>query len=232
MCGRYKLSVPFREIVRLYNLTQAQPSLFDNMPARYNIAPSQEVLAIRLNREMKQREAVMLRWGLIPYWAKDIKIGFSTINAKCETVADKPAFREAFAKRRCLVLADGFYEWQPTGAKTKQPYLIRMLDQQPFAFAGLWERWHDKANGETIESCSIITCPPNEVCAPIHNRMPAILAREDYAAWLGETEATADELKALLKPCPPEIMEAVPISLRVGSVKNDGPELIERVEIA
>ena len=150
MCGRYKLEQPFSEIVRLYNLTVTRPSRFDNMPARYNIAPTQDVGAMRLNAA-GEREFVMLRWGLIPYWAKDIKVGFSTINAMCESVAEKPTVKEAFAKRRCLVLADGFYEWQPTGTKTKQPYLIRTLDQQPFAFAGLWERWHDKARGETIE---------------------------------------------------------------------------------
>src|SRR6185437_6493030 len=229
MCGRYKLELPFREIVRLYNLTQANASRFDNMPARYNIAPTQDVAVVLLNRETKERELVMLRWGLIPYWAKDVKIAFSTINAMCESIADKQAFKEAFAKRRCLVLADGFYEWQPTGAKTKQPYLIRMLDQQPFAFAGLWERWHDKERGDMIESCTIVTVPPNALCAPIHNRMPAILAREDYAAWLGEVEASADELKGLLKPCPPELMEAVKIGPAIGNVKNDGPELIDRV---
>ena len=118
MCGRYKLEQPFSEIVRLYNLTVTRPSRFDNMPARYNIAPTQDVGAMRLNAA-GEREFVMLRWGLIPYWAKDIKVGFSTINAMCESVADKPTFKEAFAKRRCLVLADGFYEWQPTGTKTK-----------------------------------------------------------------------------------------------------------------
>lgn len=226
MCGRYKLSVPFREIVRLYNLTQANASRFDNMPARYNIAPTQDVPVVLLNRDTKERELVMLRWGLIPYWAKDIKIGYSTINAMCETVQSKPAFKEAFAKRRCLVLADGFYEWTPTETKTKQPWLIRMLDQQPFAFAGLWERWHDKTKNEVIESCTIITCPPNEVCAPIHDRMPAILDREDYAAWLGEKEATPEELRALLKPCPSEVMEAVKVSTKVNNVKNEGAEVL------
>ena len=129
MCGRYKLELPFSEIVRLYDLTVTRPSRFDNMPARYNVAPTQDAAAVRLNAA-GQREFVMLRWGLIPYWARDIKVGFSTINAMCEGVSDKPTFKEAFAKRPCLVLADGFYEWQATGAKTKQPYLIRMLDQQ------------------------------------------------------------------------------------------------------
>ena len=227
MCGRYKLSVPFRELVRLYNLTQPNAARFDNMPARYNIAPTQDVPVVRLNAETKERELVFVRWGLIPYWAKDIKIGFSTINAMCESVAEKAAFKEAFARRRCLVLADGFYEWVETAPKQKQPYLIRFLDQQPFAFAGLWERWRDKARGDTIESCTIITCPSNALCAPIHDRMPAILAKEDYGAWLGEVEATAEELKALLKPCPEAGMEAVKVSTKVNQSKVDAPEIFE-----
>jgi len=228
MCGRYKLSTPFRDIVRLYNLT-ADASRYDNAPARYNIAPTQEVAAVRYDKATQERSLDFLRWGLVPYWAKDAKLGYSLINAACETLADKPAFREAFDRRRCLVLADGFYEWKPLGGKTKQPYLIRMLDRAPFAFAGLWERWTDKATGEVIESCAIITCPPNRVCAPIHNRMPAILAKADYAAWLGEVPATRDELEASLKPCPPALMEAVPISTKVNNVKNEGPELAEEV---
>jgi len=224
MCGRYKLELPFREIVRLYNLTQANAARFDNMPARYNIAPTQEVAVVRLDAE-RHREFVTLRWGLIPYWSKDAKSGFSTINAMSETVDTKPAFREPFAKRRCLVLADGFYEWVPTGEKSKQPFLIRMQDQSAFAFAGLWDRWRDKASGTTIESCTIITVPPNDVCAPIHDRMPAILAREDYAAWLGEVEGRAPELKNMLKPCPMK-METVPISTKVNNVKNEGRGLV------
>jgi putative SOS response-associated peptidase YedK len=200
MCGRYKLELPFSEIVRLYDLTAVHPSRFDNMPARYKIAPTQEVAVVRLNAE-KQREFVMLRWGLIPYWSKDAKGGFTTINAMSETVDTKPAFREPFKKRRCLILADGFYEWMPTGEKSKQPFLIRMQDQAAFAFAGLWDRWKDKGTGNVIESCTIITVPPNPVCVPIHNRMPAILARDDYAAWMGEIDATVEQLKAMLKPC-------------------------------
>ena len=225
MCGRYKLEVPFSEIVRLYNLTVAHPSRFDNMQPRYNIAPTQDVAVVRLDAQ-GQREFVMLRWGLIPYWAKDMKIAFSTINAMAETLTTKPAFREAFAQRRCLVLADGFYEWIATGAKQKQPYLIRMLDQQPFAFAGLWERWKDRERGEVIESCTIITVPPNDVCAPIHDRMPALLAHEDYAKWLGEVEATPEQLHALLRPCG-EKMEAVKVSPKVNQSKVDSPEIFE-----
>ncbi len=198
------------------------------MPARYNIAPTQEVAAVRLNAE-KQREFVMLRWGLIPYWSKDAKGGFATINAMSETVDSKPAVREPFRRRRCLILADGFYEWTPTGKKAKQPFLIRLQDQTAFAFAGLWDRWRDnKASDTVIESCTIVTVPPNDLCALIHNRMPAILTSDDYAAWLGELETTLEQLKAMLKPCGLG-MEAVPISSKVGNVKNDGPELVERI---
>ena len=135
MCGRYKLELPFSEIVLLYNLTITRPSRFDNMPARYNIAPTQEVAVVRLNAE-RQREFVMLRWGLIPFWSKDAKGGFTTINAMSETIDTKPAFREPFAKRRCLILADGFYEWQPTGEKSKQPFLLRLQDKTAFALRG------------------------------------------------------------------------------------------------
>jgi putative SOS response-associated peptidase YedK len=216
-----------RGVVRLYNLPQHGASRFDNMPARYNIAPTQDVGVVQLNR-YGQREFAMLRWGLIPYWAKDMKIAFSTINAMAETLATKPAFREAFQHRRCLVLADGFYEWVPTGAKQKQPYLIRMLDQQPFAFAGLWERWHERQRDDVIESCTIVTVPPNDVCAPIHDRMPAILSRDDYSQWLGEVETTPEELRAMLKPCAAPI-EAVAVSTKVNSPKNEGPELLECV---
>ena len=229
MCGRFKLTIPFREIVRLYDLTLSEPSRYDNLRPRYNIAPTQEVAVVRYDPAAKARTLDFLRWGLVPFWAKDVKIGYSLINAMGETVADKPSFREAFKKRRCLVPADGFYEWQPTGGKAKQPYLIQMLDHAPFAFAGLWESWQDKATGEVIQSCTIITCPPNTLTAPIHNRMPAILAREDYAAWLGEEAASPERLKAMLKPFDAAAMEAVAISTKVNSVKNDGPELVERV---
>ena len=225
MCGRFKLTIPFSEIVRLYNLTFSGV----NLKPRYNIAPLQDVLAVRSNPETHERTGDMLRWGLIPLWAKDAKIGYSMINAKAETVAEKPAFREAFKSRRCMLPADGFYEWQKLDAKTKQPYLIQMKDQSLFGFAGLWERWKDKASGETVQSCTIITTEPNELCAPSHNRMPVILDPKNYGAWLGETTASRDERLALLRPYPAKKMEAYKIGPRIGSVKNDDPALIERV---
>ena len=169
-----------------------------------------------------------LRWGLIPFWAKDAKVGYSMINAKAETITEKSSFREPFKSRRCIIPADGFYEWKQTGPKTKQPYAIVMKDRSVFGFAGLWERWKDKASGgELVESCTIVTTEPNAVCAPIHNRMPVILEPEGYATWLGEREASQDELLGLLRPYSAEKMTAFPIGRKVGNVKNDGPELLE-----
>ncbi len=158
----------------------------------------------------------------MPFWAKDIKIGYSLINAKAETVAEKPA------SRRCLIAADGFYEWKKLDAKTKQPYAITMSDRSVFGFAGLWERWKDKASGEAVRSCSIITTTPNEVCAPIHDRMSVIVAPADYAKWLGEEEADTVRLLQMLKPFSTNAMMAFPVDAKVGNVKNDDATLIER----
>jgi len=171
----------------------------------------------------------MLRWGLVPWWAKDIKVGFSNINAKAETVAEKPAFRDAFRERRCIIPADGFYEWKKLDPKTKQPYAIVMKDRGVFGFAGLWERWKDRTTGQTVQSCTIITTTPNEVCAPLHNRMPAILLPESYARWLGEEPTEPPRLLGMLKPYPADAMEAYPVSTRVGNVKNTDASLIEPV---
>ena len=223
MCGRFVLKAPFNELVRLYGLTNNV-----NLEPRYNIPPTEDVAVVR-SRDGK-RTLDMLRWGLVPWWAKDLKVSFSNINAKAETVAEKPAFRDAFKERRCIIPADGFYEWKKLDAKTKQPYAIVMKDRSVFGFAGLWERWKDKASGQTIQSCTIITTQPNEVCAPIHDRMPAILAPKDYARWLGEEPADPPHLMMMLKPYPAEVMEAYPVSSRVGSVKNTEAELFERIE--
>jgi putative SOS response-associated peptidase YedK len=146
-----------------------------------------------------------------------------------ETVATKPAFRDAFKSRRCLVPVDGFYEWKKLDAKTKQPYRFAMTDESPFAFAGLWERWKEPASGEMVKSFTIITCPPNPLCVTVHNRMPVILDEPDYPRWLGEAPADADELQALLRPFPAERMQAHEIGPRIGNVKNNDAALIERV---
>jgi putative SOS response-associated peptidase YedK len=223
MCGRYLLSRPPEEVARFFRTTGAIP----NARPRYNVAPTDGVLAVRFYPETHERMLSMLRWGLIPFWSKDAKIGYSTINARAETVADKPAFREAFKARRCIIPADGFYEWKKLDAKRKQPYAITMKDRGLFGFAGLWERWKDRTSGEIVRSCTIIVTEPNEVCAPIHDRMPVILDPADYGRWLGEESATPDELHALLRPYPAERMMAFPVDPRVGSVKNDDPALLQ-----
>ena len=171
----------------------------------------------------------MLHWGLIPSWAKDPKMGAKLINARAETVAEKPAFRTAFRQRRCLVLADGFYEWQTQeNKKQKQPYYIRLNDWQPFAFAGLWERWQD-AEGEVIESCTLLTTEANELMCPIHNRMPVILDPKDYDVWLDPEVKQADVLQSLLHPYASEKMTAYPVSKAVNKPSNDTAECIEKV---
>ena len=220
--GRHKPTVPSREIVRLYNLTNSV-----NLPARYNIAPTQDVLVVVDDAETNMRRGEMMRRGLVPFGAKDAKIGYSLINAMAETVAEKPAFREAFKKRRCIVVADGFYEWQKIGSKRKRPYLIAMKDERPFGFAGLWETWTDQASGETIRSCTIITTAPNAVCAPIHNRMPVILDPGDYVRWLGERPVTSNELQEMLRPYYGKPMKATKIGPKIGNAKNEGPELVQ-----
>jgi len=168
-----------------------------------------------------------LRWGLIPYWAKDINVGFANINAKAEGIESKPAFRKAFERRRCLVPVDNFYEWKKTGTG-KQPYAIALADRGIMALAGLWENWHSPA-GDWIRSFAIITTQPNELCAGLHNRMPVVLKPEAWPAWLGEEPATVGDLKALLAPYPSDDMICWPISTRVGNVKNNDPTLIEPI---
>src|SRR5258708_359317 len=228
MCGRFQASSSPAELARWFKTTGPVP----NVQQRYNAAPGQHLPIVLRGAETGKRRLVTFRWGLIPGWATDAKIGYSTINAMAETVAIKPAFRDAFARRRCLVPADGFYEWKQldADAKTKQPYRFIMRDGSPMAFAGLWEQWSDPASGETLRTFTIITGEPNALCAPIHNRMPVILDPADFPPWLGETPATADELRALLRPFPAERMEAHVIGPRISNVKNDDAALIERLE--
>jgi putative SOS response-associated peptidase YedK len=222
MCGRFVLKAPFSELVRLYNVTNNL-----NLEPRYNIPPTENIAAVRPDPVGTGRRLDMLRWGLVPWWAKDLKVSFSNINAKAETVAEKPAFRDAFRERRCIIPADGFYEWKKIDAKTKQPYAIVMKDRSVFGFAGLWERWKDRASGEMIQSCTIITTTPNEVCAALHDRMPVILEPKDYARWLSEEATDPPHLMAMLRPYPAEAMEAYPVSARVGNVKNTDATLFE-----
>jgi putative SOS response-associated peptidase YedK len=226
MCGRFLNRIPAAETALLFGTTN--PLL--NYPARYNIAPTQDVPVVRSNADTKVRTLDMLRWGLVPFWAKDTKISYSLINAMGETVADKPSFRDAFKNRRCIVPADGFYEWQKVGPKEKQSYAIVMKDRSAFGFAGLWERWRDKATGDEILSFTIVTTTPNEVCAPIHNRMPVILDQTAYARWLGEETVERDALLGMLKPYSAERMTAYKIGAAVGNVKNIDPSIAEPLE--
>jgi putative SOS response-associated peptidase YedK len=222
MCGRFTLTDPDQDLVVQFNL----PSIPDLQP-RYNIAPTQPVAAVRLAAADAVRELVFLRWGLVPSWAKDAAIGARMINARSETVAEKPAFRAAFRRRRCLVLADGFYEWQKQNG-SKQPFFIHLSNKRPFAFAGLWETWEGK-DGSLISSCTLLTTGPNELIRPLHNRMPVILHPGDYDLWLDPGVGEPGPLLALLKPYPSEDMEAYPVSRWVNSPSNDGPRCVEPV---
>jgi putative SOS response-associated peptidase YedK len=192
---------------------------------RYNIAPTQDVPIVRLTRDRAARELIMVRWGLVPFWAEDLKIGNRLINARRETVHSMRPFREAYSRRRCLVPADGFFEWRKQG-KARQPLLVRRKDQAPFAFAGLWERWKNPSDGTAVRSCTIITCPANELVAPIHDRMPVILAPENYARWL---DPAAGDPRSLLEPCPAAWLESFPVNPRVNDPKCDDPECIQPV---
>jgi putative SOS response-associated peptidase YedK len=189
-----------------------------NLRPRYNVAPTQDAPVVRLRDG--ERELVNMHWGLIPHWAKDTKIGYKTINARVETVESKPSFRDAYKKRRCLVPADGFFEWQARGKEPKQPYRIGMKDGALFGMAGLWEAW--RSDSETIESFTIIVGPPNSLVKPIHDRMPAIVRPADYEAWL-----SANGGKEILEPYTAEAMVAVPISTKINSPKSDDPSCIE-----
>jgi putative SOS response-associated peptidase YedK len=218
MCGRFTRTENMQHLAELLGLPIPPP-----LAPRYNIAPSQLVACVRTNPETTEREWVELQWGLVPSWAKEASIGHKLINARGETVAEKPSFRKAFTHRRCLVLADGFYEWKREGI-TKQPYYIRMKDHRPFAFAGLWERWEKE--DPAIESCSLITIGPNAVMEPIHHRMPVILATTQYAEWLDASLQETERLNLLLRPFPPAEMEAYPVSLMVNNPSNDQPECV------
>src|SRR5713226_823414 len=208
MCGRFTLKTPVEELSEKFQFPEIIP-----LKPRYNIAPSQDVAVVRRLPDENDRKLAMLRWGLIPAWVKDPAKARQPINAKAETVAELPTFRVAFRQRRCLIPADGFYEWKQEGGH-KQPVYIRMKDGELFAFAGLWERWVGE-EGEFIESCTILTTEPNELLAPIHNRMPVILDPKDYDLWLDPDMLEVSRLKPLLRSYQPEQMTYYPVNLRV-----------------
>jgi putative SOS response-associated peptidase YedK len=215
MCGRFTLSLPAAEIAEAFDLEDVPEA-----PPRYNIAPSQPVATIIETAEKPERQIQLMRWGLIPSWAKDPAIGNKLINARAETVSEKPSFRAAFKRRRCLIPADGFYEWQKLD-RGKQPYFFHLNNHKLFAFAGLWESWND------IETVTIVTTEANELLKPVHDRMPVILHPDDYERWLDPQNQNAAELQALLKPFPSERMNAYPVSNKVNRPINDSSELID-----
>jgi len=223
MCGRFALYSDKVTLARHFEVDEPP----DLLP-RYNIAPTQNIPIVR--EEGGNRRFALARWGLIPHWAQDKKIGYSMINARAETVASKPAFRNAFKHRRCLIPADGFFEWQVIpGSKVKQPWFIVLRDRETMAFAGLWEQWRNP-EGEQLESCSIIVTDANELMRPIHDRMPVILAPEDWDAWLESDGKDAQAKQSLLEPYPAEDMAARPVSAKVNSPRNDSVECVEALE--
>ncbi len=216
MCGRFTLAQSPEDVARAFGL-DAVP----NFPPRYNIAPSQPVGVVVRGKNASKPEFRLMGWGLIPSWAKDPSIGAKLINARSETVTVKPSFRAAFKYRRCLIPADGFYEWQKTPQGKKQPFYFSIADNTVFAFAGLWESWND------IETCTILTTSANSLLQPIHDRMPVILNPEDYGRWLAPSIQGGQPLSDLLRPFPNESMQAIPVSTRVNSAKIDDEFCIE-----
>ncbi len=222
MCGRVaqaKNPTEYGSMLKV-DFTKGIP----NTPAHYNGAPGQDYLIARLQTDSDDITLDMIRWGLLPPWAKDRKMAWKMINARAETVSTAPAFRKAFAERRCLVPVDGFFEWEKVG-KEKRPYMIAMLDRKPFTLAGLWENWKDPATGEWVRTFTIITTEANELVAELHDRMPVIIGPEDRERWL-----KGPNPKELLKPYPAEAMTMWAVSPKLNSPKNDSPDLLEPVE--
>lgn len=223
MCGRFALSAPEPDLRRHFDVT-VQVSL----PPRYNIAPGQQIAILRPGSSGK--ELAMLRWGLIPFWAGDAGMGSRLINARAETLEEKSSFRVCFKRNRCLIPADGFYEWQEVpGRKKKQPYFVRRKDKELFAMAGLWSTWKNRATGEVVETCAIITTDANSLLAGIHNRMPAILPQERYDPWLNPHTGSG-ELKNMLMPFDAEAMTVYPVSELCNNPKNDFPECLKEIQ--
>ena len=221
MCGRFTLRTPETTIASLF------PDLaIPDLKPRFNIAPTQQVACVRKTDQLK---VVTLRWGLVPFWAKDLKIGAKMINARCETVESKPSFRSAFKKRRCLVFADGYFEWKKIDG-AKQPYYMTTTENGGgFCMAGLWEKWKDKENDETVESCTVLTTDANSKLSGVHDRMPVVLDRKDFEFWLDPEFQAVDKLKSILKPASEEFFDAVPVDRTVNNVRNDNPTCVRTV---
>jgi putative SOS response-associated peptidase YedK len=225
MCGRYSITTAPEALRRLFKFLNPPP----NLPPRYNLAPTQDAPVVRLDKQ-GGRELAMMRWGLVPYWSKGPGHGYSMINARAETVASKASFRSALERRRCLVPADGFFEWRKDG-RHRLPYHITMKDGQPFAFAGLWERWKSPA-GEKLDSFTIIVTDANAAIAPIHDRMPVILDEAGADLWLEAKPERRDEIVALMKPLPADAVALRRVSTRVNDPDNDDPACLQPVDEA
>ena len=231
MCGRYVSAAPVDDLAKYFSATTPEHTL----EANFNVAPTTEVYAVRANDG--ERAIAPMRWGLVPFWSKDLKIGSRMINARSETAASKPAFRRAFTKRRCLLPADGFYEWQKIeGQKAKQPWFIHRVDEEPLVFAGLYEFWHPKDDeGNEVEgadlvvSCTILTTAANDTMTPVHDRMPVMLPPNVWDDWL-DPASDLDFISTLMVPAPESLLTMYPVSTAVNSVRNTGPELLEQVQ--
>jgi putative SOS response-associated peptidase YedK len=226
MCGRYRLSRRKQLVEEYFDTKSDEPE----WTPRYNIAPSQPVPVIRQNPKEPRRELSLMRWGLIPSWAKDGSIAARMINARSETAATKPAFRDPLTNRRCLIPADGFYEWSRTG-KVKQPYCFEVNDGELFAFAGIWDRWKDPS-GSWVKTCSILTTTPNAVTSAVHDRMPVILDPGSYDLWLDPGMQDAIAASEMLKPYEAQFMRRYPVSTRINHVANDDEGCSAPVELA
>lgn len=239
LCGRYTLLVcgrffrhrPAEELAAAFRAKPGEG--FEPRPASYNIPPSSNVLAVRYNPKTQERTLDSIQWGLIPYFASDRRFAYRTSNARADSIDTKPSYRSAFAKRRCLIPADGFYEWWTQGkgkTQTKHPYAFARRDHQPFAIAGVWENWRDRSTGEWVRSCALVTTDANPLVARIHDRMPVILHSADYARWLGEEPSSSTELKKLLKPYPAQEMIVWPVDRRLNRPDVDDVSVLDPLE--
>lgn len=225
MCGRYFRNTPREEIAAGF-----RAGLGTQLPLAYNVAPGQLVMAVRFNAKTGERTLDDLQWGLIPHFAKDAKIAWKMINARAETIDTAASYRNAFIKRRCLIVADGFFEWKALSSKKKQPYAIALQDRKPFALAGIWEAWKNPETGEWLRTCSIVTTEANDTVSQIHDRMPVILHEEDYPSWLGEIPADSSELKQLLRPYDgPLVMW--PVSPRMNKGDVDDEHVLDPIQL-
>jgi putative SOS response-associated peptidase YedK len=221
MCGRFSLTFTYEDLLEYFELANGQP-----LVPRYNIAPSQDVIAVRV--EEGERRLIGLRWGLVPFWAKDPKVGYKMINARAETAHKAPAFRAAFRDRRCIIPSSGFYEWDKKGG-SRQPFYVQRADGKPLAFAGLWEHWEDKEGKTVIESCTLLTTDANPDIERLHDRMPAILEPQDFDLWLDPEERQPGKLQPLLRPSPAGTLTMYPVSTYVNKATNEGEKCVKAV---